>query len=137
MKKYFLALVTALVIGCGTVPAPTNSLIQFGITIGMQYAIPNEATRTAVANWADTIAGGLRTVTGAPTSQELTAYLLTFIPADVRTKYPEIGTLVMPYVVSVYEAARQKYGADAAKLYPVLNQIATNIEVGVAPYISK
>lgn len=107
-----------------------------GITLALQYGVKDSARRTQVANYSDAIASGIRTVSGNPTPAQLTQILLTFLPSQIRSQYPEIATLVIPLAVSIYQAAYAKYGGNATKVYSILNELAGDIEAGVAPFVS-
>jgi len=118
----------------------SNDQITVAVSVGtgatLQYAIKDSAKRTIIANYVQYIATVVRTVTGSPTPAQLTNLIGNSVPASVKANYPELLTLVSPLIVSSYQLAFDKYGADAKKLYPVLNAIAVGLENGSAPYVS-
>ena len=144
-KLYHKLVATALcavLFGCASfqsiqwTDATITAAVSFGTTEGLKYAVKDSAKRTVVANYINNYAGGLRTVTGTPTPQALLAWITSFIPANIRQQYPELEAIVIPVVSSIYGQAYAKFGADHVKIYQILNDIATGLESGSAPYIS-
>lgn len=130
---------TLLLSSCATFSGFSDASITSAVTVatsaGLRYAVKDAAKRGTIANYIDVAAVALRTVTGSPTPDQLTAVILNALPASVKTNFPEIVAFVVPIIVSNYEIAYAKYGANAAKLYAVLNDIAVGLEAGAAPYI--
>jgi hypothetical protein len=118
----------------------SNDQITVAVSVGtgatLQYAIKDQAKRTIIANYVQYIATVVRTVTGSPTPSQLTSLIGNAVPSNVKVNYPELLTLVSPLIVSSYQLAYDKYGADAAKIYPVLGAIALGLENGSAPYVT-
>ena len=148
MKKLTLtlAIVSALFAsGCKQLGNVSDSQISTGVAIGttagLRYGIQDAAKRTLVADYINVCASALRSLTGTPppTPADLTALLNKAVPDSIRSQNPELIAFVAPLVVTAYQFAYDKYGsgADAAKLYGVLNSIAVGLETGAAPYITK
>src|SRR5437762_10292054 len=139
MKK-LISLVAASVVLASCNFTVSNDQITSAVSIGtsaaLHYAIKDTAKRTVIANYTQYIATVVRTVSGTPTPDQLTALITQSVPANVRANYPELLSLVAPVVVSAYQLAYDKYGADAQKLWPVLNAIALGLENGTAPVTS-
>ena len=139
-KLLTVILAGAMLCGCATSPilnTSGNLLLTAGITEGLRYGVQGDARRALIANYADDIAVGLRTITGTPTDAELTQMILSFVPANIRTQFPEIAALVVPLIVTGYDAAIAKYGNNTTQVYAVLNQLATDLENGVAPFVTQ
>jgi len=142
MKRILLTLtiIPALLLpGCKyeVSDAQITTGVSIGTTAGLRYAIKDAAKRTVVADYINVCASALRTITGAPTPQQLTELLNKAVPDSIRANYPELIAFVAPLVVSSYQIAYDKYGANAEKLYKALNAIAIGLETGAAPYITK
>jgi hypothetical protein len=134
-NKYLSLILTALILcGCATTQLQ-NTAISTGISAGIGL-IP-ESGRATVANYVDVAASTLRAATGQETPAQLTVLLNAAIPASIRTKYPQIVSLVTPVIISTYKWAYEKYGAkNNTKLYATLNDLASDLEAGAAPYVS-
>ncbi len=136
----FVAVLCMVTVSCGTFSTNfTPTQIGDGVTLAVSnglYFIKDTSKRSVIAKYVDVYAHGLRTVTGAPTSDQLVVYLNSFIPASVAAQYPELGTLVTPLIVAEYFKIYKKYGNNAAKVYEYLNALAAGLERGVAPYLS-
>lgn len=110
------------------------SAVSIATKIGLtQIKQPNQ---TVVANYLDSYAVSLRTITGTPTPEELTAIVNGFIPANIKAQYPELVTFAVPLIVTNYQALIEKYGNNTQETYHYLNLIATGIESGAACCIS-
>ena len=104
---------------------------------GLRYGIKDTARRTVIANYIDVVAAvAVRATNGTPSPADLSTAITNAIPASIKADFPEIVAFVVPIIVSNYEIAYTHFGANAAKLYAVLNDIATGLEAGAAPYIS-
>ncbi len=142
MKKLLLTLLIIPLIGCANLTNYLKSdsaivtVVSTATTAGLQYVIKDSSKRTAIANYLEVYSHALRTITGTPTAAELTVTLNGFVPASVSHAYPEIAALVLPIIVSNYQAAIAKYGANAKEIYRVASDIATGIEAGAAPYVT-
>ena len=111
--------------------------VQAGTAAAFQFAIKDSTKRADIAKYVSAIAGVARSATGKETPDELSQALVNAIPASVQAELPQIGTMVIPLVVSIYQGAKTKYGTDYPKLYSTLNAVATGLENGVAPYVTK
>jgi len=109
--------------------------VAAGTSAGLKLSIKDAGKQTVIAGYLTTYAGALRTISGNPTDAELTAQLLKFVPPEIQQQYPEISSFAIPLIVSFYHWAQQTYGKDTAQLYKVLNDVATGIETGSAPFI--
>ena len=142
MKKILFAkiMVSALLFtSCSTLqqyPVFNDSTITTAVSVGTATGLRfvNATKRTAIANYLYTYSGALRTITGNPTPEQLTQQINAFIPADVKTNYPEIVAFAVPLIVTNYEWAYSKWGNNGQKLYQVLNDIATGIETGASAF---
>ena len=144
MKKFVpIFLLPIFLVSCGgTVgfqlsDAQITIAVQAGTSAAFQYVLKDNAKRTDIAKYVSAIAGVARTATGKETPDELAKALLDAVPVSVQTAIPEIGTMVVPLVVSFYQTAKAKYGTDYPKLYSTLNAVATGLENGVAPFVTK
>jgi hypothetical protein len=147
MKKIIPLLTSSFLLltflpGCATTniqwtDTTITAAVSFGTTEGLRLAIKDSAKRTEIANYITTYAGALRSISGTPTPDALLAAITQFIPASIRQQYPELQSIVFPVISSVYGQVYAKFGADHAKIYQVLNDIATGLESGSSPYISK
>ena len=140
MKKILLIPALALLVGCkgGNLPvsdAFITASISAGTSAGLKLAIKDDAKRIVIAKYLNNYAGALRTITGNPTPDQLSAQLMAFIPSDVQQQYPELSSFAVPLIVSFYQWAQQKYGTNTAQYQQVLNDVATGIETGSAPFI--
>ena len=143
VKPKFVALtiVISLFIGCATFSNYFNdntitSAVTVATSSGLRYAVRDSAKRTVIANYIDVAASAVRTISGPATPDQLSASILAAIPAGVKSAFPEIGSFVVPIIVSNYQIAYAKFGPNVKKLYAVLLDIATGLEAGAAPYIS-
>jgi hypothetical protein len=139
MKTNLITLIITAALLCSCASFPT-SVVNTGITIGvgtaLRLGITDAAKRTTVANYIDVVATALRTVTGTPTAAQLTALIQGFIPASVKSNYPEILAFVEPIIIQNYQALLAKYGTNTAQVYAGLNSFAIDLEAACAPYIS-
>lgn len=124
--------------GCqkGQPPPISDALItaavSAGTSAGLKLAITDVNKQHVIANYLNTYASALRTITGNPTDEQLTQKLLAFIPPDINQQYPELGSFAVPLVVSFYDWAKAKYGNDAATEVRILNDIGAGLETGSA-----
>jgi hypothetical protein len=136
MKKLLIAFAIVpalLLLSCATVSKPTiDAGISLAVTEALKYGIRDSAKRTALANLVDYVASFVRTLTGNPTPDQLSAAITGAIPANIRAQFPEILSLVIPLIVNNYGYLNSHFSAGSA----VLNEIATDLEAGVAAYIS-
>ena len=122
-----------------------TAAVSAGTSAGLNLAIKDAAKRKVIAQYLNTYAGALRTITGNPTPDQLTQQLMAFIPPDVAAQYPELGSFAVPLVVSFYQWAESKYGAASTptgspsgtpgtptltKVQEILNDVANGIETG-------
>jgi hypothetical protein len=135
--------VVALLCSCATFSNYfSDNTIVSAVTVatssGLRYGIKDAARRTVIANYIDVVAAvAVRATSGTPSPGDLSAAITNAIPSSVKANYPEIVAFVVPVIVSNYEIAYMKFGPNAAKLYAVLSDIATGLESGAAPYITK
>jgi len=128
----------AVMPGCqnGQSPPISDALITASVSAatstGLKLAVKDAAKQHVIANYLNTYAGALRTISGNPTDAQLTQQLMAFVPADIANQYPEIASFAIPLIVSFYDWAHTKYGSDTAQLYKILNDVATGIEEGAA-----
>jgi hypothetical protein len=132
LTSYIAIIACASLVGCATVQLAIPGVIS----AGLRYGIKDDAKRTVIANYICVVAKAARSVGSNMSPDELTAYINSFIPANVRTAYPEIEKLGTPIVVAAYKDAVAKYGQNFTKVYAVLAQVADWLEAGAAPYIS-
>lgn len=143
MKKLLLIIPIALALcacqnGTSTISdALITASVSAGTSTGLKLTIKDDTKRTVIAKYLNTYAGALRTISGDPTDAQLTAQLMAFIPPDVESQYPELGAFAVPLIVSSYDWAKTKYGTDSAQLRQILNDVATGIEEGSAPFLGK
>lgn len=144
-----LRLVIAAVIICGAVavapsgcknPIPISDTlittsVSAGTSAGLKLGVKDAAKQKVIAQYLNTYAGALRTITGDPTDDQLTQQLIAFIPPDIQAQYPELQSFAVPMVVSFYHWAKDKYGANSADLRKVLGDVASGIEIGSAPFL--
>lgn len=121
--------------GCqnATIPdAMITASVAAGTSAGLKLAVKDAAKQKVIANYLNTYAGALRTISGNPTDEQLTAQLMAFVPPNIQSEYPELSSFAVPLIVSFYDWAKSKYGTNTAELYKVLNDVATGIEQGAA-----
>lgn len=120
----------------GQAPPVSDALITASVSAatstGLKLAIKDVNKQHVIANYLNTYAGALRTITGNPTDAQLTAQLMAFVPPDIENQYPEIASFAIPLIVGFYDWAHAKYGNDTAQLYKILNDVATGIETGAS-----
>lgn len=134
MKKLFsIITLGAMLSACATLQTVA---IPSVISAGLKYGIKDDAKRTVVANYICVVAKAARSVGSNMSPEELTAYINSFIPANIRAAYPEIEKIGTPVVVAAYKDAFAKYGQNFTKVYAALAQAATWLEAGAAPYIT-
>lgn len=143
MKILTTILIAVALLGCGkNVPQQiinsplTDTGITLATTVGLA-SIHDKTRQTAVANLLYTYAGGLRTITGNPTPQQLSDQINVFIPDNIKTQYPEISFAV-PMVVTAYQALQSKWGGNATsqQVQTDLNRLGTDIENGCSQFTS-
>jgi hypothetical protein len=127
IKKLITIAILASFVSCATLPQAADVGITLTVSTALSL-IPDSARRTAVANEVDVVATGIRTITGSPLPAELAQKILAFIPASIQAKFPEIGKIVQSI---------QNFTAKFGTSIKILQQIATDIEAGAAPYITK
>jgi len=108
--------------------------VTVATTTGLKMAVQDPARRTVIADYLEVYSVALRSVTGNPTPEQLTTLINQFIPQNVKDQYPELVTFAIPLIVGAYKQAYDKWGSAQAVKY--LNDIATGIEDGAAPYIT-
>jgi hypothetical protein len=114
------------------------SAVTVATSSGLRYGIKDSSRRAVIANYIDVVAAvAVRATSGTPSPGDLSAAITNAIPSSVKSNFPEIVAFVVPVIVSNYEIAYTKFGPNAAKLYAVLSDIATGLEAGAAPYITK
>jgi len=140
-KKLLLIPLLIALAGCkGTNLPPVSDAfitasVAAGTSAGLKLAIKDDARRKTIAAYLNNYAGALRTITGNPTPDQLTQQLMAFIPPDVQSQYPELGSFAVPLIVTFYQWAETKYGSNTAQYQKVLNDVATGIEAGSAPFL--
>lgn len=107
-------------LNCPKITADTQTAGTFALA-----RVP-ASVRPTVANYYDVAAAGLRSINGTPTVQALINQVLSFIPQNVLTQYPQIPIALNGVITFAY----QTYGQQG------LNCAATGIENSAAPYIS-
>ena len=137
MKRLLLTVLLVPLFGCTTLQW-TDQTITAGVSIGIAEGLKllPSAKRTVIANYIDVYASAIRKVGGVPTPANLIATINQFIPSNILQAYPELESSVAPIVTTLYSQAYAKYGGNATKIYAVLNDIATGLEAGAAPYIT-
>jgi hypothetical protein len=139
MKTHLISIITAgaLLASC-TQSQINDAAITAGVSVatstGLKLAVPDAGRRTVIADYLDVYSHALRSVTGDPTPDQLTALINQFIPANVKDQYPELVTFAIPLIVSAYKQAYDKWGKEKAVTY--LGDIAAGIEAGAAPFIT-
>lgn len=108
--------------------------VSAGTSAGLKLAIKDVTKQKVIAQYLNNYAGALRTITGDPTDDQLTQQLISFIPADIQSEYPELQSFAVPMIVSLYHWAKEKYGANSADFRKVLADVASGIELGSAPF---
>src|SRR5437016_5300246 len=104
-KQIASVLVALLLVSCASIPSSVvNTGIVVGVTTALRFAVTNPTKRAAISNYIDVYAGALRSITGSPTPEQLTAQINAFIPASVKASLPELLTFITPLIVSNYEA---------------------------------
>jgi hypothetical protein len=145
IKIAVTSLLAASLLSCGGTGGGgiSDTLIITGTSIGVStylgHGISDPTRRTAIANLGSGIAGSLRSVTTSPppTADQLSAVIIANIPENLRTQYPEVVSFVVPLVIQGYTLAIQQYGGtNQQKVYQILNDIATGVETGCAPYVT-
>ncbi len=104
--------------------------VTVATTTGLKMAVQDPARRTIIADYLDVYSTALRSVTGNPTPEQLTALINQFIPQNIKDQYPELITFAIPLIVGAYKQAYDRWGSEKAVTY--LNDIATGIENGAA-----
>lgn len=121
--------------GCSQVNMQlASTAISAGVTAGLRFGVQDSDKRAELANWLYVAAGAIRTISGTPTDAEFVAQINAFIPSKIKDNYPELLSMVLPLVVSLYHTARAKYGTNLEKIYGALDAIATSIEIGASSY---
>lgn len=137
MKTFITAIAVVCLLGCQSYnPQLISGGVSIGTVSGLRFTIKSDAKRTEIANYICVGAAALRTITGAPDPAQLTAIIMRSIPANIKQQYPELIPYIVPVVVSAYQMAYDKYGANHDQLYAALNAIATGLEMGAAPYVT-
>jgi hypothetical protein len=124
-------IIAVMLASCKTLPwgslVSTTNVVAVGTSSALRFAIHDPARRTVIANYIDVYAVALRTVSGDPTDEQLLALINQFVPANIRSEYPELVTLVTPVIIAAYRLAPK---------YATLENIAAGLELGAAPFIS-
>jgi len=143
MTKLLIAPIVFLSFGCASIQPyiQNDATITTAVSVltlsGLKYAVKDSSKRTVISDYIMVYAPALRTITGNPTAAELTTQINAFIPANIRSDYPELIALVIPAVTSTYQSAYAKYGGNTKELYRVLSDIAAGLENGAAPYATR
>lgn len=127
IKKLITVTVLLLFVSCASLPPIADTGITLTVSTALSL-IPDPARRASVANEVDVLAVGARSIIGNPLPGELAAKLLSFIPASIQAKFPEIGKIAK---------AIQDFTSQSGTSVKVLQRIASDIEAGAAPYITK
>lgn len=106
--------------------------VSAGTSAGLRLTITDAAKRRVIAQYLNTYASALRTITGNPTDTQLTQQLMAFIPPAINQQYPELGSFAVPLVVSFYDWAKARYGSDATTEVRIFNDIGAGLETGSA-----
>lgn len=109
-----------------------TSSVAAGTSAGLKLAVKDAAKQKVIANYLNTYAGALRTISGNPTDEQLTAQLMAFVPPNIQSEYPELSSFAVPLIISFYDWAKSKYGTNTAELYKVLGDVASGIETGAS-----
>ncbi len=132
------ALSFALLLGCAgpLQNAAITTAVTVGATTGLRFVPASK--RTAVANYSDYVATVLRTVTGTPTADQLTALINSSVPSSVKADFPELLQYLTPIIVGEYQRIYSQYASsgNAAAIVSALNAVAIGIEAADAPYIT-
>jgi hypothetical protein len=119
----------------------TDAQIHSGVAIGtglaFRYVLKDDTKKQLVAQYVSAIAGVARAATGTETPEQLAQMITARVPANVLADIPEIGTIVIPQVISFYTAARSQFGEDYKAIYSRMNAVASGLEEGVAAYVTK
>ena len=110
--------------------------VSTGTALTFRFALKDDAKRTMIANYVSAIAGAARSLTGNETPDQVAKVLTSRIPANVLADCPEIGSIVVPQVVSYYQTAKEKFGSGTKEFLSRMNAVAAGLEQGVASYIS-
>jgi len=143
MMKPLIAIITLISFGCASIQpyiqndATVTTAVSVLTLSGLKYAVKDSSKRTVISDYIMVYAPALRTITGNPSAAELTTQINAFIPANIRSDYPELIALVIPAVTSTYQSAYAKYGGNTKELYRVLSDIAAGLENGAAPYATR
>jgi hypothetical protein len=116
---------------------PVESGVAVATNVALKYTIKSEAERTKVADYIDVYAHAIRTITGSPTPEELTAELNSWIPAKVRMKHPTITAAGISLIVVNYQKHYPSLKGHFSKTIDWLNKTATGLEYGSAAFITK
>ena len=117
-------------------PQQMGAGLSLAVSTGLQLGVKDVAKRAVIAQYVYNYAGGLRTVTGSPTPEQLAGYLVQFIPANVATQYPELGTLVVPLIIAAYNRVYTKNKDHADVLYAYLSAAALGLEDAAAKFLA-
>jgi outer membrane PBP1 activator LpoA protein len=131
MKKLIpLILAGALLASCATSNIQFTDLQITGVAAaagrGALLLVP-QAKRDEVKNWMMFVATKVRTLNGG-TPQQLNDLLTQSIPANIQSQIPELGSLIIPAIVSTYSGFYSKFSSDHTRLVQILNDIATGVE---------
>ena len=124
----------AILAGCASNIQFTDLQITGAATAGTRVAlmaIP-EAKREPVRNWMFYIATRVRTLSGDATPQQLNDLLVGSIPQKDLDQIPELKSVIIPAVVSVYQVFYAKFSSNHTRLLQILNDIATGIEAAAS-----
>lgn len=133
MTKKILAPILAVALlfsGCQTIGNFNDNQIVTAVTLATKIGMDQvpAAHKQAVNDILYRVSTNLRQLTSDPTPEQLGNILTDSIPADIRAKYSEALTFVVPLVVSNYKIYYDKFAGNHAKLIQVLNDIATGIQ---------
>ncbi len=113
-----------------------TTVVSLATGLTFKYALADQSKRQVIADYVSGIAGAVRSLTGNETPEEVAKSLAKNIPQTVMQQLPEIGTIVIPQVVSYFESAKSNFGTDVKGFSDRMNAVATGLEQGVAQYIT-
>ena len=112
-----------------------TTIIATGTGLAFQY-VPMGSNKQLIAKYVSGIAGGARALTGNETDAEAAQLLASYVPSDVLTQFPAIGTTVIPQVVGYYQNAKKEFGTNHQGFVDRMNAVASGLEQGVSSFIN-
>jgi len=144
MKLILTSLLAISLVGCATfdpsrvVKSPlTSPAISLSTSAALKYGISNSEDRTRVANYICVAAKAIDSLVTVPGIYELNDQVLSYIPKDVQTEYPEIISTILPLVSSYYSNVLASANGDQKQMLEGLHVVSAGLYNGAKPYISK